>query len=106
MLAGQDAAIMIGGHTHIQMVRRFGKSLIVNAGSVGLPRDLTAPPGQVPHRPWAEWAMIETAEGHLSAELRRTPLDAAVLIEMARASSMPGVEGWIAEWQSAGHPAE
>lgn len=106
MLAGHDAAILIGGHTHIQMVRRFGKSLIVNAGSVGLPYDLSTPPGHFWHPPWAEWAMIEETAGHMSIELRRTPLDVAALIEMAKSSTMPGVEAWIAEWQYANYLAE
>ncbi len=37
MLAGFSATIMVGGHTHIQMLRRYENSHIVNVGSVGLP---------------------------------------------------------------------
>ena len=30
-------ALLVGGHTHLQMLRRFGQSVIVNPGSVGQP---------------------------------------------------------------------
>ena len=37
MFAGIDAPVLVGGHTHLQMLRRFGPSVIVNPGSVGQP---------------------------------------------------------------------
>ncbi|GCE50986.1 calcineurin-like phosphoesterase family protein [Thermosporothrix hazakensis] len=37
MLQGQTATVMAGGHTHIQMVRRYQDSWILNCGAVGLP---------------------------------------------------------------------
>ena len=39
MLDGFALPVLIGGHTHLQMIRRFEESMIVNPGSVGLPFD-------------------------------------------------------------------
>lgn len=36
-LGGYSATVMAGGHTHVQMVRRYGDALLLNPGSVGLP---------------------------------------------------------------------
>ena len=48
------APVLVGGHTHLQMLRRFGQSVIVNPGSVGQPfsqwwpqRDPRRPLGRV-----------------------------------------------------------
>jgi putative phosphoesterase len=37
--AEHDADIVILGHTHYQMARRVGRTLVINPGSVGEPRD-------------------------------------------------------------------
>jgi putative phosphoesterase len=37
MFAGYQARIMVGGHTHVQMLRRYEQALLINPGSVGLP---------------------------------------------------------------------
>jgi putative phosphoesterase len=99
MVEGWDATVMIGGHTHLQMVRRHGKSIVVNAGSVGLPRGPEPTEGPFANPPWAEWAAISNAGGHLGVELRRTPLDVPTMVAMARSSGMPEVENWIAGWE-------
>ena len=36
---GLDADFVLLGHTHVQGTRRFGRTTVVNAGSVGLARD-------------------------------------------------------------------
>jgi hypothetical protein len=36
MLAGTTAAVLTGGHTHIQMLRQHHGRLLINPGSVGL----------------------------------------------------------------------
>jgi putative phosphoesterase len=38
-LAGLDADVLVLGHTHLPLLRRRGRTAIVNPGSVGLPRD-------------------------------------------------------------------
>jgi hypothetical protein len=37
MLAGYSATVLVGGHTHIQMLRRYQDTHLINVGSIGLP---------------------------------------------------------------------
>lgn len=98
MLADAAAQVLIGGHTHTQMLRRHRTALIVNAGSVGLPFELI--PGGVRRPPWAEYAMIEARDGGLRVDLRRVPIDLTALARAARASSMPHTEWWLELWSA------
>jgi putative phosphoesterase len=93
MLAGFDASVMIGGHTHAQMIRRTPGTILANAGSIGMPSN---PADRSRFMPGAEWAEIESTEAGLSVSLRRTPLDAVQMKEQASGSSMPGLGEWIA----------
>ncbi len=98
MIDGYDAAIMAGGHTHIQMLRRHRDMQIVNPGSVGLPGvGATSPPNQ--HVRWAEYAVIDVDGEHLMIALHRTPLDVERMIATARASGMPNVAWWASKWE-------
>ncbi len=56
MLSGHTADSMAGGHTHVQMMRRFGNAMFVNPGSVGLPVDGEGDEAHNP--PWAEYAIV------------------------------------------------
>jgi predicted phosphodiesterase len=85
-LEGSSAAVLAGGHTHIQMLRQHRGRLLVNPGSVGLPFETFVaggPPRVMPH---AEFAVIETSRGHLSVVLHRVPLDRGALLE--------ALDGW------------
>lgn len=85
------ADILIGGHTHIQMLRRHDKKLIINAGSVGSAFRLPFQPGQIPQTlPWAEYAIISLDEDVLSVDLRRVPFDVDALSKALKQSGMPG----------------
>ncbi len=97
MLAGCDALVLIGGHTHTQMLRRYRQQLIVNTGSVGMPFELG--PGGDRRPPWAEYALIEAGPDGLRIDLRRVPLDVAAVIRAAQASGMPHAESWSEPWQ-------
>jgi putative phosphoesterase len=59
--------VVVCGHTHMQFDRTVDGIRIVNAGSVGLPKD----------RPGAGWALV--VDGH--PELRRTPYDGSSLTQ-------------------------
>ncbi len=79
LLAGRSAAVMAGGHTHIQMLRQHRGILVVNPGSVGIPfREYVGggPPCVLPH---AEYATVESAAGAVSIQLHRVPLDKSAL---------------------------
>lgn len=59
---------VVGGHTHVPMVRRAGGSLFVNPGSVGEALDGDRHP---------RWAWLEARRSGLRAHLERVPLDLA-----------------------------
>ena len=98
MLEGRHAAVLAGGHTHAQMLRRFGEMLLINPGSVGLPYEHNPATGQSRNPPWAEYAVVEATAGRLRVELRRTPVDAQAIVRAALASGMPHAEWWAQDW--------
>jgi len=97
MLEGHTATLMVGGHTHVQMLRRTRDSLIVNAGSVGLPFDRYLPK-ETEKRvvPWAEYAIITRATGGLSVDFRRIPIDFEAVKQATAASGNP--YNWLSCW--------
>lgn len=98
MLAGVDAPLVALGHTHFQLLRRFGESLLVNPGSVGLAfrRD----GGVMRIAPWAEYGVVSVDHGRLGVEFRRTVFDVDALADTMRSSGMPHAEWWTALWTS------
>lgn len=97
MLAGSSATLLAGGHTHLQMVRRYGDGHLINVGSVGLPGVGAAAQRNRRVR-WAEYAVVEVEGERLSITLRRTPLDVERMIAVASACGMPEVEWWAGLW--------
>jgi predicted phosphodiesterase len=92
------AAIMAGGHTHMQMLRRYKDGLIINPGSVGLALDRVSPLDEARNPPWSEYAIIEAEGDKLTVELHRIPFDIQAFIQTIRASGMPHAD-WLAnEW--------
>ncbi|HEU5347113.1 MAG TPA: metallophosphoesterase family protein [Ktedonobacterales bacterium] len=92
------AAILAGGHTHLQMMRRYGDAHLINVGSVGL-AGVGAVVQRNRHVRWAEYAVVESDGDHLDISLRRTPLDVERMLESARASGMPEIEWWAGLWE-------
>ena len=91
---GEDAEVMVGGHTHIQMLRQHQGRLIINAGSVGQPfKEFVAgnPPQLLSH---AEYALIEIVRGNVAVLLKRIRLDQEKLLHSARASGSP-LRSWL-----------
>lgn len=95
-LAGLDAPLLACGHTHFQLLRRVGESLLVNPGSVGLPfrRD----GGVMQIAPWAEYAILTVDRDRLGVDLRRTAYDIGSHAASMRTSGMPHAEWWTALW--------
>jgi diadenosine tetraphosphatase ApaH/serine/threonine PP2A family protein phosphatase len=102
MLDGARASLLAGGHTHIQMLRRYGSSVLVNPGSVGLPFERVLATGQVLNPPWAEYALVEAADGRLRVELRRVPVEVRAIVRAARESGMPNATWWAEDWMRSG----
>lgn len=100
MLGGVRAMIVACGHTHEQMLRRFGELILLNPGSVGLPFQVDRQTGTVRNPAWAEYALIRWQSGALGIELRRVPFDARAVIAAARTSGMPHARWWAADWET------
>ena len=66
---GHDAALLAGGHTHLQWTRRIGDALYVNPGSVGISYDRHEDPPNL--RALAEWALVTVVDGTVAVEFRQ-----------------------------------
>ena len=95
----QKATVFIGGHSHIQMYRRYGEKLILNSGSVGNTFMYAYSPGNVPRLlPWAEYTIISQRDNYLDVDLRRVYFDTAELTELVKQSGLPGTDWWLRQY--------
>jgi putative phosphoesterase len=83
LLAEVEQPRVVAGHTHMQLERRVGEKLFVNAGSIGWPYE---------GRTGAYWAVLD--EG---VELRRTDYDLDRAADLVRRSGHPRAEEVAAE---------
>jgi putative phosphoesterase len=97
MLAGRHAAVMAGGHTHEQMLRRFRSTLLVNAGSVGQACEWGHNTGRR-HYPWAEYAIVTAAGGSFEVEFARVGFDVDAACRIAHERHMPHADWWSDLW--------
>jgi putative phosphoesterase len=95
---GHDAALLAGGHTHLQWTRRIEGALYVNPGSVGISYDRHTDPPVL--RVLAEWALVTIENGTVAVEFRQVPY----LVEDAQAaaerSGRPYADEWAAQWST------
>lgn len=87
LLAGHQAPVMAGGHTHVQMLRQHRGMLLVNPGSLGQPfREYVngRQPSVMAH---AEYATVEAVNGTVNVTLRRVDLDRSALKAAAAAAA-------------------
>ena len=99
LFAGRTATIMVGGHSHIQMLRQHGGKLFVNPGSVGSAFARPPAPGVVPVLlPWAEYAIVSWESGVVSVDLRRVPFDVAAFYEAVAQSDIPLKNWWLQQY--------
>ena len=73
--AAQGEDFVVLGHTHYAFQRRCGRTLVVNPGSVGQPRD---------RNPGAHWALLDTSTREVTRFTEN--YDIAEVIEYSRAS--------------------
>jgi len=83
LLAEVGQRRVVAGHTHMQLERRVGETLFVNAGSVGWPYEGV---------PGAYWAILDER-----VYLRRTDYDLERAAELVRRSGHPRAEEIAAE---------
>jgi predicted phosphodiesterase len=92
---GHDAALLSGGHTHLQWTRRIGDALYVNPGSVGLSYDRHPDPPVL--RALAEWALVTVENGAVAAEFRQVPYSVEDFRAAAEQSGRPHADEWAAQ---------
>lgn len=96
---GQSASVFIGGHSHIQMFRRYGKKIILNSGSVGNAFEFAFSPGNPPRLlPWAEYAIVDQSGNSLDVDLRRVYFDIDTLLKIVKKSGLPGTDWWFNQY--------
>jgi len=96
---GQKAGIFIGGHSHIQMVRRHDDKLVLNAGSVGNAFRFAYSPGKPVYLlPWAEYMIVSQSGDSLSIDARRVDFDTGKLIEKVKESQLPCTPWWLSQY--------
>ncbi|NWF65464.1 MAG: metallophosphoesterase family protein [Chloroflexi bacterium] len=97
---GQTASVFIGGHSHIQMERRHGNKLFLNAGSVGNAFKFAYTPGNPPSLlPWAEYSIIDLDGNVLRADMRRVYFDIETLLKQVKKSGLPGADWWFRQYE-------
>lgn len=95
MLAGHDARWLVGGHTHVPLVRVHRGRTVANPGSVGMPFAEYGYSGGVSVLEHAAYAIVTVTDERAAIELRQTQVsDAALRASVAR-SGMPHAEWWL-----------
>jgi putative phosphoesterase len=98
MLMGHIAAVMVGGHSHLPMLRRHYDQLILNPGSIGLAY-MPTPDGREINRNRAEYVLLTVERGQVRIEFRQVVYNMNAYIQAVRASGMPQQEWWLEFWQ-------
>jgi predicted phosphodiesterase len=96
-LEGHRANVFAGGHTHIQLLRRFLNSLVINPGSVGWPFQIE-PSGKAWSPSIAEYAIVSSPGGTLSVEFVSVQYSLSELRRVVRNSGMPDPDWWLSDW--------
>jgi predicted phosphodiesterase len=96
---GHAADVFAGGHTHMQMLRRYATSLVVNPGSVGMAYDRTRPAEDVRCAPWAEFGILTVEGDDVAFELRRVAYDTAPVAQAIETSGMPHADWLASGWR-------
>jgi predicted phosphodiesterase len=99
---GHDAALLSGGHTHLQWTRRIGDALYVNPGSVGISYDRHEEPPVL--RSHAEWALVTVADGTVAVEFRQVPYATEDVQTATERSGRPYANDWAAQWSARPRP--
>ncbi len=98
ILQNQDATLFAGGHTHIQMLRRYKDRVFINPGSIGRPIMRMEDHDYIP--PCAEYAILSADSHGFSIDMRRLQVDIEAVTSAAGQSGLPYAEEWIAEWRN------
>lgn len=85
-------ALMCGGHTHVQFIRRMRDGFFFNPGSVGVTYNHDQDESSFRLNPWAEYAVLSVENGHPSLEFRRVAIDVDAVLNAYETSGAPFAE--------------
>ena len=109
LLGSQRVALLAGGHTHTQQIRRINDAWFINPGSVGLAYNLMANrlrlEAQFQTDAWAEYAIVTAEEHDLRVEFMRVPYDLEQFLAVLAASGRPFADEFAASYRRKGHVA-
>lgn len=100
LLGAYLPAILTGGHTHLQQIRRLDDSLFFNPGSVGFVYNTRQPGGNLRADPWAEYAIVAADDARFSIEFCRVPFDVAAWTRATLASGIPDAATIVTRYRS------
>ena len=95
------ADVLTGGHIHRQWLRRYGESVFVNPGSVGLAYDhaqLEDGADDLRTDPFAEYARVEVDRGRFEIAFRRVRFDREAVLAAIDASGIPHADAARRQW--------
>jgi putative phosphoesterase len=98
MLGDRPPAIVAGGHTHFPMLRRYGETLLINPGSVGLAYAQQGD-GRFIVPAVAEYATLTVANSRREVSFHQVAYDQGATVRVMHARAMPHAAWWAADWQ-------
>ena len=100
LFGNTSASIWVGGHTHVQLLRRYENKLLLNSGSIGNAFKSAFMPGRTPELlPWAEYTLLDVDGKAVSADMRRVPFDAQEVLRQMSASGNPAAPWWLDQYK-------
>ncbi len=99
LLGPYSPAIMTGGHTHTQQIRRLREGLFFNPGSIGLAYNYTLPENGFHADPWAEYAILTYDSKRFSLEFRRAYYDLEKFLRLVKESGRPNADRTIHDYK-------
>ena len=91
-----NESLLVGGRTHMQVLRQFDEKTLLNPGSVGLPRAERI--GEIVNPLWAEYMLVDVDKKMVDVTFKRAPIDHQRLIESTKATQMPNIDFWLDDW--------
>lgn len=97
----REATFAAGGHTHIQLMKKAGATIILNPGSAGFSGAGPDMPGLPRNRDvtFAEFAVLGVDDAGVSISFRRIELPVQEMLAWGRGSDMPAYDWWAARWK-------
>lgn len=96
VLGGAGQEVLVGGHTHVPMLRQHLEQTLINPGSVGAPFCEYGSSGDVAVAAYAAYAVLEVSGTDWNVEFRRAAVDTNRLRDHALHSGMPHADWWLA----------